>query len=52
MTHVLIMRRFHLFIEQELYDRLKREMKVHGLTTISSFIRYIIIKFFEKNKKQ
>lgn len=46
------MRRFHLFIEQEWYDRLRRDMKSFGFTTISSFVRYIIIKFFDKNKEQ
>jgi len=43
-----IMRRFNFFIEQEWIDRIKRDMKKHGFTTISSFIRYIIIKFFQK----
>ena len=46
------MRRFHFFIEQEWLDRLKRDVKLHGFTNVSSFVRYIIIKFFEKNKKQ
>ena len=45
------MRRFHLFIEQEWFDRLKRDAKDHGFTTISSFVRFIIIKFFDKKKQ-
>ncbi len=45
-------RRFHLFIEQKWIDRLKREMNSYGFTTVSSFVRFIIIKFFDKNKKQ
>ena len=48
-TIVSSMRRFNFFIEQEWIDRVKRDMKKHGHTTVSGFIRYIIIKFFEKN---
>jgi hypothetical protein len=45
-------RRFHLFIEQKWIDMLKREMNSYGFKTVSSFVRFIIIKFFDKNKKQ
>jgi hypothetical protein len=47
LPHV-IMRRFNFFIEQEWIDRIRRDMRKHGFTTVSSFIRYIIIKFFDK----
>src|SRR3989304_7135092 len=43
-----IMRRFNFFIEQKWIDRIKRDMKKHGFTSVSSFIRHIIIKFFDK----
>lgn len=46
-THKTL-RRLHIFIEQEWFDKLKRDAKSHGFTTVSSFVRYIIIKFFEK----
>lgn len=42
------MRRFNFFIEQKLIDRLKRDMKKHGHRTVGGFIRYIIVKFFDK----
>lgn len=45
--HHTIMRRFNFFIEQKWIDRIKRDMKKHGFTSVGSFIRYIIIKFFE-----
>ena len=41
------MRRFNFFIEQKWVDRLKRDMAQHGFSNLSSFIRYIIIKFFD-----
>lgn len=44
-----IMRRFHFFIEQKWIDRIKRDMKKHGFSSVSGFIRYIIIKFFDKD---
>jgi len=47
--HHTIMRRFNFFIEQKWVDRIKRDMKKHGFTSVSSFIRHIIIKFFDKN---
>lgn len=47
--HHTIMRRFNFFIEQKWIDRIKRDMKKHGFTSVSSFIRHIIIKFFDKN---
>lgn len=43
------MRRFNFFIEQKWIDRIKRDARNHGHATVSGFIRYIIIKFFEKN---
>lgn len=46
--HHTIMRRFNFFIEQKWIDRIKRDMKKHGFTSVSSFIRHIIIKFFEQ----
>lgn len=42
------MRRFHFFADQELIDRLNRDKKQHGFTSLGAFIRYILIKFFEK----
>ena len=47
--HHTIMRRFNFFIGQKWIDRIKRDMKKHGFTSMSSFIRHIIIKFFDKN---
>lgn len=44
------MRRLQLYMEQEWWDRLKKEKSNQGFTTVSSFIRFIIIRFFEKNK--
>lgn len=46
------MRRVHLFIDHDWHNRLKKDMKKHGFNTISSFVRYIIIKFFDKNHKK
>lgn len=46
--HHTIMRRFNFFIEQKWIDRIKRDMKKHGFTSVSSFIRHIIIKLFEQ----
>ena len=43
------MRRFNFFIEQKWIDRLKRDMKKHGHTSVAGFIRFIVIKFFDKN---
>lgn len=43
------LRRFNFFIEQKWIDRLKRDMNKHGHSTVSGFIRMIIIKFFDKN---
>lgn len=45
------MRRFNFFIEQKWIDRLKRDMPKYGFNSVASFIRYIIIKFFDKNFK-
>lgn len=42
------LRRFNFWIEQKWIDRLKRDMKKHGHTTVAGFIRMIIIKFFDK----
>ena len=42
------MRRLHIFIEQEWMDRVKRDARHYGFTTVSSFIRFIIIDFFRK----
>lgn len=41
------MRRFNFFIEQKWIDRIKIDMNKHGFTSVSSFIRHIIIKFFD-----
>lgn len=41
--------RFNFFIEKQWIDRIKRDMNKHGFTSVSSFIRFIIIKFFDKN---
>lgn len=46
--HHTIMRRFNFFIEQKWIDHIKRDMRKHGFTSVGSFIRYIIIKFFEQ----
>ena len=43
------MRRFNFFIEQKWIDRLKRDSKKYGHSTVAGFIRYIIIKFFDKD---
>jgi hypothetical protein len=45
------MRRFNFFIEQEWIDRLKRDMKGYGISSVASFIRFIIIKFFDDKDK-
>lgn len=42
------MKRFNFFLEQKWLDRLEEEKENHGHRSVSSFIRYIIIKFFEK----
>jgi hypothetical protein len=44
------MRRLHIMIEKKWWDRLKKDMKSHGFVSVSGFIRYIIIKFFEEKK--
>jgi hypothetical protein len=41
--------RFNFFIEQKWIDRIKRDMKKYGFTSVSGFIRHIIIKFFDKS---
>jgi len=41
------MRRFNFFIEQKWIDKLRKKMKGHGFTSVASFIRFIIIKFFD-----
>jgi len=43
-----MMRRFNFFIEQSWIDKLRKEMKKHGHTNVASYIRFIIIKFFDK----
>lgn len=45
------MKRLHLYIEQEWWDKLKKEKGMQGFTTVSSFVRFIIIRFFDKNKQ-
>lgn len=45
------MRRFNFFIEQKWVDRIKRDMHSYGHTSVGSFIRYIIIKFFDGSEK-
>lgn len=47
-TFATHMRRFNFFIEQKWIDRLKRDMKKHGHSTVAGFIRWIIIQFFDK----
>jgi len=42
------MRRFNFFIEKKWIDKLREEMGKYGFTSVASFIRFIIIKFFEK----
>jgi hypothetical protein len=42
------MRRFNFFIEQDWINRLEREKKKYGFASVSAFIRYIILKFFDK----
>lgn len=42
------MRRFNFFIEQKWLDRMRRDMKSYGFSSVANFIRFIIIKFFEK----
>jgi hypothetical protein len=42
------MLRKHIWIEPEWYERIKSEMRNFGFSKPSQFIRYIIIKFFEK----
>jgi hypothetical protein len=46
---VAIMIRFNFFIEPDLIDKLKKEKGKFGFTSVASFIRFIIIKFFDKN---
>ena len=46
------MRRFNFFIEQQWLDRAKRDMAKHGHRTVSGFLRYIIIRFFEKGNTE
>lgn len=40
--------RFHLFFDEETINLLQSEKRNYGFSTLSSFIRYIIIKFFDK----
>lgn len=42
------MKRINFFIEQEWLDRIRKDMGKYGFTSVASFIRYTIIKFFEK----
>jgi len=42
------MTRFGFLIEQKWLDKLEEEKEKYGQSTVSSFIRYIIIKFFDK----
>ena len=46
------MRRGNFFMEQKWLDRLERDKREHGFTTTASFVRYIIISFFNKIDKQ
>jgi metal-responsive CopG/Arc/MetJ family transcriptional regulator len=39
--------RFNMMIESELLEKLREESKKRGFGSVSSFIRYILIKFFE-----
>lgn len=45
---VFPIRRWNFFIEQKWLDRINRDMGLYGFRTAASFIRYIIIKYFEE----
>ena len=47
-----VMKRWNFFIEQKWLDKIIQEMKRFGFRTPASFIRFIIIKFFEDVDKQ
>ena len=40
------MKRFNFFIEQNWIDRIRKDMHRLGFTTVSSFIRFVIIRHF------
>jgi hypothetical protein len=44
------MQRFHLFLDPGLIKKLKSESKNWGYSTVSAFVRYIIVRFFKENK--
>lgn len=46
------MRRWNFFIEQKWLDRINRDKGQYGFRTSASFIRFIIIRFFEDIDKQ
>ncbi len=37
-----------LILPMDLYNRLKTNMEKHGFTSVSPFIRYVLIKFLDK----
>ena len=37
-------------MEKDILKKLKANMKKHGFNSVSGFIRYIIVKFFDKQK--
>lgn len=43
------MKRFNFFIEVSWIKKLNKEKKKYGCSSVASFIRFIIIKFFDKN---
>ena len=48
------LRRWDGHIEQKWIDRINRDKRIHGLSSNSAFVRYIIVKFFDDfdNPKQ
>lgn len=44
------MRRFNFWIEQTWIDKLKKDRKKYGQSSVASFIRFIIISFFDSKK--
>lgn len=43
--------RFNFFIDQQTIDKLRKNMRKYGHASVGSFLRYIIIKFFERSDK-